>query len=269
MYTKTTEVPTFFQNFEALETAAVYLESGFNTLVNLDGVSDFQRSVAPIVELVVLSFSSKVWGAHSKRTMQGPLFDEMRNAYRQRDTTCLATVKERDLGCFSLSSKVHARDEFALAARQSTNFPNEPVQAKASISAAILEMLDNVSEHSEAGGSNIAAFQSSKDWFEVAIGDAGVGIMSSLRTNPAMQFISNDADAIELAIKDGTSRIHDGDKRGFGFRTLVAGLARLGAQVRIRSGNAALEISSGQHSKLLEQTRLKGTVVSFRIPLRG
>jgi anti-sigma regulatory factor (Ser/Thr protein kinase) len=107
--------------------------------------------------------------------------------------------------------------------------------------AALHELLDNVHEHAgerpEEGARAFAAFDINREQIEVLISDCGVGILASLRRNPANEHIETEKDAMHAAVLNRASgRLTGG--AGTGFQDLLAFLSAEGAHVEIHSGKA-------------------------------
>jgi hypothetical protein len=140
----------------------------------------------------------------------------------------------------------------------------------AQLSAAVDELASNVYEHSQAPETGVVVYRGTPGLFEFVVADAGVGALATLRTNPKLQHLATDREALPMALQDGCSRFSD-PLRGNGFKDLFRGLANHEGNLRFRSGEAAVLID-GQSPSLLRprvkpKVRLNGfmTSVSCRV----
>ena len=151
----------------------------------------------------------------------------------------------------------------------------------AGLKAALVEMVGvfyelalNAVEHSQwAAGYYVIRAGSSADGgveHTVGIADCGIGIPASLRRNPALDNVLNDADAIALATElhvTGTGEAH----RGIGLDHVMGVVKSLSGNLTIVSAGGSLEVTTGggtiKHS-LEGSERLAGTVavVTISVP---
>jgi hypothetical protein len=263
----------FFNGFKELDILALTIEnqrsaSGFDSLIP----SEF--SVSAINEVAMYAQSSSSWKKLSKTGIPKDFGDSIRRAYRDKGSVRFTESDDVSTGCLSLPSKdtfvVHElQAALNIAARKSMQFKRSKADSQGRVCGAINEMLDNVIDHSDAAHTSLIVYQGTSSWFEASIGDAGKGVLASLRMNPALGFLTDYRQALDLAIQDGVSRYpgEEGKGHGHGFRTLISGLVTLGAEIRVRSGDAALEISTGAQpfTRISDQAHLQGMVVSFRV----
>lgn len=129
------------------------------------------------------------------------------------------------------------------------------------ITGALEEFRSNISEHSEDSVSGYAAFLGNRGTFEFVVGDAGIGVLDSLKCKEEYSNLSDYGEALRLALTDGISR-HDDVGRGNGFRPLLVGLANIAGHVRFRSGDHSYEIdniSSGViRTNINQKVHMKG-----------
>lgn len=105
--------------------------------------------------------------------------------------------------------------------------------------AAFVELLDNAAEHGVGEAPPVAAIDISGDRATLSVTDSGQGIVRSLRSNPEFRDIPNGAEALTIAIQDGTSSTAI-PGRGNGFRPLFRALAERQARLRFRSADGAI-----------------------------
>ncbi|WFU13034.1 hypothetical protein QA646_27135 (plasmid) [Rhizobium sp. CB3090] len=108
--------------------------------------------------------------------------------------------------------------------------------------AAIDELWSNVVDHSQKSDTGYIAFSLEPKRFEFIVADHGVGVLASLKSNPAYADLTDHGRAIELVLSEGVSRYYTEDGHGFGFRPLFVGLANIARSLRFRSGDHAREI---------------------------
>ncbi len=104
------------------------------------------------------------------------------------------------------------------------------------IASAMLEIYGNVIDHSRSISSGYVAYSAAPGRFEFVVADRGIGVLESLRSNPAFVGLRDSGDALEHALAEGVSR-YDEAGHGYGFRPLLIGLTNLSRTVRFRSGD--------------------------------
>lgn len=133
---------------------------------------------------------------------------------------------------------------------------------------AMIELAENVIEHSECPATGTAYYQQLTNRFEFGVADSGIGILSSLRRNPHYAFLDDDVSAIRRSIEDGVSRF-EGQGRGNGFRTIFRVLRNSSAEAFIRSGSGGLKIhprESGHDRIGIQRGNYQGLWVSISLP---
>lgn len=105
---------------------------------------------------------------------------------------------------------------------------------------ALIEMQDNVYEHSGAPATGLVAYAVTPSSFEFVVADRGTGVLATLRQNQRYADITDAGAALSEAIKDGVSRFPDEEGRGTGFNQLFTALVGHNAELRFRSGDHAL-----------------------------
>lgn len=117
------------------------------------------------------------------------------------------------------------------------------------ITGALEEFRSNISEHSENPESGYAAFLGGEGTFEFVVGDAGVGVLNSLKRKEEYSNLSDHGEALRLALTEGITR-HNDVGRGNGFRPLLVGLANIAGHVRFRSGDNSYEINKVSNEEI-------------------
>jgi anti-sigma regulatory factor (Ser/Thr protein kinase) len=115
----------------------------------------------------------------------------------------------------------------------------------AGLMGAMEEMQDNIYAHSGAPDTGVAAFAVSDVGFELVIADRGVGVLNTLRQNPAYADLPDSGAALQEAIKTGVSRFPSEEGRGRGFTQLYRTLVRDRSEIRFRSGDHSLTLRPG------------------------
>lgn len=119
-------------------------------------------------------------------------------------------------------------------------------QLIAGLLGALIEIQDNVYEHSGAPETGVVAYASTASSFEFVVADRGIGVLSSLRQNPKYADVSDAGAALSLAITDGVSRFPSETGHGQGFNQLFRALVGQNAELRFRSGDHALTLRPGR-----------------------
>lgn len=107
------------------------------------------------------------------------------------------------------------------------------------LSGAIAEIITNVWEHAQATTPALLAYECSGERLIASITDLGIGVLSSLRSNPGYAQLSSSLQALREAMRVGVSR-HTVEGRGYGFNEVLLAVADHGS-VRLRSGEGILE----------------------------
>lgn len=129
----------------------------------------------------------------------------------------------------------------------------------AGLMGALVEMQDNVYEHSGAPTTGLVAYAVTSTSFEFVVADRGAGVLATLRQNSRYAYISDAGAALGEAIKDGVSRFPDEKGRGTGFNQLFTALVGHNAELRFRSGDHALTMRPTRDA-------LRGQIVLAKVP---
>ena len=117
------------------------------------------------------------------------------------------------------------------------------------VACAVSEICGNVTDHARQGCGFIAMqvyYPRETGFVEVGVADYGEGIAATLRNNSKLPTITNDFQAIRLAVQEGISE-HDSPNRGIGLYHLLCIAKKLGGLVQIRSGSAKLRYREGEY----------------------
>ena len=232
------------------------------------------RSVGALVEAAILSRMNPACDALIRRFEKPAVVRALRAAERSPLELFVGKTQRGAFGFMSL--KAVPTDDLKepvyalqLAARKAMLFTRDAERAKARLSGAIGEMVDNVLDHSGEPGSGLIGFCGNEERFELAVGDTGMGVLASLRTNPKFSYLQDEGTAMSVAIQDGNSRHGPVQDRGYGFGTLFRALNTLDAAVRLRSGDYALQTSGRKpgerNTEASQKATLRGFVVSFTL----
>lgn len=125
-----------------------------------------------------------------------------------------------------------------------------------------VEMFDNLYLHSEAVATGVGVFQVRPGSFEFAVSDAGVGVLASLRR--AYPALMTHSEALTEAIKPNITRFigEEAKAHGHGFDQIIEGMANANSVMRLRSGDAALQIDG-------VNGRSEPPHVTVRPPIKG
>jgi len=137
-----------------------------------------------------------------------------------------------------------------------------------SLAGAVMEMADNVWQHSQSTLPGLVAYQIRRRRFAFSVADTGIGILASLRRNQQYRHLSSSMEAIRSAIEPGVSGHEDGN--GMGYPSLLHALAELWGTARIRSGEAGFLIDRTGDQRRKQSVylpQLPGVHVSVRCGL--
>ena len=110
------------------------------------------------------------------------------------------------------------------------------------------ELLGNALDHSE---SKVGAFVAAQTYsnrreIELAVTDAGIGILAHLKRNPRFRRFTNHETAIKWALKERVSG--EGGDRGNGLPDLLRTAAKQGGRLVLRSGFGMGDVRVGQQA---------------------
>jgi len=134
----------------------------------------------------------------------------------------------------------------------------------------MIETFQNIPQHSSSSTDDyepegIAAIQDYKDHIYLALGDAGIGIKTSLLQNPRYRRMAlDDTRAIANVLKYGFSR-YDVPGRGGGLQRVLSIVTRFNGQLLIRSMQGLVFARKGK-MKCFTVGNVGGTLIGIRIP---
>ena len=166
-----------------------------------------------------------------------------------------------------LASKT-AETDFYVRARRAAEFARFKKAEAAQFVAAIVELYNNIVEHSRAVESAYVAFAAYENCFEFVVADAGIGVLQSLRSSAEYAHLADSGSALELALTEGVSRHCSEADRGRGFRPIFIGLANASENLRFRSGDHARELERHADGSIPAVTRQKSELSGFFCSVR-
>ena len=131
-----------------------------------------------------------------------------------------------------------------LAARKAAEAAGFSNKTSAQFGAGLVELKNNVAEHSTATNTGVLFFIGDSRRFEFGVTDRGQGVLASLRSWPEYSGLSNHGDSLRLAVSEGGTRYGPGSLHGYGFKPIFIGLAGYRGYLRWRSGDHALIIDA-------------------------
>jgi anti-sigma regulatory factor (Ser/Thr protein kinase) len=124
---------------------------------------------------------------------------------------------------------------FELAAR-AVGFSRD---AAINLHSALFEMAENAVIHSRTPVAPLVGYAVSSGTAMFTVADVGIGVLESLRSVAQYASLTEDVDAIQLAMQSGVTSRQDGGG-GMGFNSVFKALAEQWGQLRFRSGNGCI-----------------------------
>jgi hypothetical protein len=230
--------------------------------------------IGPMIELLFEGHDGRSGPLLKSAWLDAATQADLRAALRRWQNLWLDTVQHRGF-LRTVFDPLQAKDDlartqFLMAARKAAETAGFSVPTAQSLAAAVREMESNVHEHSDRAATGIIAFQARAGDFEFVVGDAGVGILTTLREAPEFKGLSDHGRALYAALQEGVSRFGRSSNRGNGFRDLFRGLGDLNADLRFRSGDHALTITGRadlRQAVLAQKAHFQGFLASVRCRL--
>ncbi|TFZ08939.1 hypothetical protein [Ramlibacter humi] len=139
--------------------------------------------------------------------------------------------------------------------------------ASSLLKGATVELLTNVHEHAGPNARGIGLYEVFEGGVAVCVADAGQGIVAGyVSANPGLSGLTAEQ-ALIKALVEHKSRLPD-QGRGTGYKTVANAMRSLDATLRVRSGDASLEIEGHPDDAewlSREQVELRGFVVSLAL----
>ncbi|MEK7066532.1 MAG: ATP-binding protein, partial [Patescibacteria group bacterium] len=133
----------------------------------------------------------------------------------------------------------------------------------------INELMTNGFDHakSKVGCYVCAQWYPAKKNLRISFADGGIGIFQSLRDSGKFPEISNDADAIRLAVKPGITT-RKKQLGGFGFDYMRKYVRKNKGTLSIVSGNAKVNFYKNKIEQKNEPIKFEGTIVDIKVSPR-
>jgi hypothetical protein len=164
------------------------------------------------------------------------------------------------------------QERFVRSLQRSGGFPTRFAKA---LAGALVEMTDNVIQHSESVPSaeltGLAGYHVKSGFTCFAVIDVGQGVLGSLNKSPAWKHLLTAEDALQAAVCEFASSRTD-ERQGDGFRTLFRALADRNCRLRFRSDDAVLaieDVRSHREGVLGSSPALRGLQLSVCCSLDG
>jgi anti-sigma regulatory factor (Ser/Thr protein kinase) len=165
----------------------------------------------------------------------------------------------------------HKNDEetwmrFSLSLRRAATASGLSTARSRKLDAAIVELWNNIYDHSDVSNTGLIAFQATRRHFAFVVADQGAGVLQSLRHAKEFKGLRGHGEALQAALTEGASRFGLNRGRGFGFRQMFLSLRELDVALRFRSGDHALTLEGDNptltDAKLHEKAPLGGFFIS-------
>lgn len=242
--------------FDIVDDICLGLQDGAFTLAQVPSLS--AQSLGPLFELIQIvddlhkgGVSSGVYGAlaDARSGSSSFWFDDNQGFVRiQR-----------------LLDDTLAWNDFSIRAARAAHSAGFSKDDAWKLTAAVGEIYGNVIDHSERIDSGYVAYAANGRVFEFVVGDSGIGVLNSLRKNPAYSHIVDSGTALEFALSDGVSSFQE-PGHGFGFQPIFVGLANISTRVRFRSGDYGYELQRRDDNTIpattLQLARIEGMFCS-------
>lgn len=186
----------------------------------------------------------------------------------------VGTEKNSTYGVFPISRVISDADKalwelWLLRAEQAAFAGGLPRSLAAALVGALVELQDNILEHSTRPESGLVAYGFTGNAFEVVVADSGIGVLSSLRANAEYAAVSDAGHALKIAVQDGQSRYGSNKDRGFGMGQMFRALVNHDGDLRFRSDDYSLTVRGHSPSlsgtvELSQKARLPGLTISVR-----
>jgi hypothetical protein len=117
-----------------------------------------------------------------------------------------------------------------------------PLKTALNLQAALHEMAANAVTHARASVPALIGYEVRGPAATFCVVDVGIGVLASLRSNPAFGHLAIHSEAIRLALRDNVSSVTGDFRRGNGFRSVFKSLAAQYGMLHFRSGEGSVEM---------------------------
>lgn len=163
-----------------------------------------------------------------------------------------------------------ARHEFVVTTGKLASKAGMPAGAARLLNAALIELMENVTEHAGDDVRGLAAFELGEKTMSLTVADSGRGVVQGyVASQPELHGLAA-MQALEWAVREHRSRLTERG-RGTGFSTVMRAMRTLDAALRVRSDDASIEIEgAGGDAQWVarDQPLLRGFVVSLHLSWR-
>lgn len=115
------------------------------------------------------------------------------------------------------------------------------------------ELLSNIEQHSapsqDQPAQSFVQVQAYQGEIDLAFGDLGVGYRASLRENPDLHALADEAEALRGVLVEGHSRFRNREERGGGLRYVARRVRGLRGRMKILSGDGLARCESGRDDR--------------------
>lgn len=129
--------------------------------------------------------------------------------------------------------------EYLVRFRQSVKSVGFDLEKAKGIAAALGEMADNATVHSNAPVGVLVGYQVIDGACVCCVADVGDGVLKSLTSHEAYRHVQTHKEAVRLALHSGVTRYGPG-QGGFGFYRVFKALAAMSGTLRFRSGEGCV-----------------------------
>jgi len=113
--------------------------------------------------------------------------------------------------------------------------------AASKLQSAFFEMSENALLHSGSPVTPLVGYAVADATAQFCVVDVGIGVRASLLQNPRYANLSDDVEAVQLALQTGTTCRRD-ELGGLGFQSVFKALAEQWGELRFRSGNGCISM---------------------------
>lgn len=139
-----------------------------------------------------------------------------------------------------------------------------PEAAAAQAVSALGEFEANIIQHSADTAMGVIAYELTSTFLGLYSADSGQGVLTSLRKNPAYEFLDDEGEALKLALQEGVSSSTEAG-RGNGFRPIFVGLASHLGVLRFRSGDSLLELNGFAGGSTKQEIKERAAISGFHV----
>jgi anti-sigma regulatory factor (Ser/Thr protein kinase) len=208
----------------------------------LPGIIEY-RSLVWIGRDNVPPLPESVMNSDIGRALQSVEADlQCRSQKRHREVRNI-TCRSVELTTLSQQSDIQTESWGLFSARfsRSTQKAGFPRTLAGYLNGALCEMTENALLHSNAPIPIIVGYHVSNGFAQFCVDDIGIGVLASLRSCPAYEYLKTDTEAIRKALQEGVSRFGH-ERGGLGFKQVFRAVASEYGMLRFRSGEGCIVV---------------------------